>query len=375
MKDQNATTAIIESLSTDTIDLLDLVNIVNKQEREILRLRKHVKELQEQTAVAMQRDNSDKKRNPFFVMTKNDEAKPLVSLVVPIYNEGEHILANLQTILKSAQTQWYDLELIAVDDGSRDESQKQISMAATHDKRIRLISFTRNFGKEAAIQAGLADARGAVAVILDSDLQHPPELIPRMISIWRQGILIVEARKQDRRNECLTNRLYAKLFYSVFQYFSGFDINGQSDFKLIDRKVIDTYLSLPEKVRFFRGLVHWTSYPSIQIYFLVPQRVGGTSRWSRIKLLRYAINNITNFSSAPLQIVSIIGFLTLIIGTLFGAISLFQKINGHSIDGFTTVILLLVIIGGAILMGLGIIGHYIARLYDEVKARPAYIIK
>ena len=301
---------------------------------------------------------------------------PLISLIVPVFNEHSNIRANLRIILAQADSDWYDLELIVVDDGSIDGSAQEIAHAVINEKRIRSISFTRNFGKEAAILAGLGHARGAAVVVLDGDLQHPPNLIPKMVELWRQGWLVVNAVKQDRGDETAAARLAARLFYTTLKGLSELDLQGQSDFKLLDRVVVDAYLSFPEHGRFFRGLIHWAHYPSQQILFSVPQRAGGGgSHWSRLKLLRYAIHNITSFSSLPLRLVSFLGGVTLCIGSVFGIISLIQKFNGQAIGGVTTVILLLVIIGGAILLGLGIVGHYVARLYDEIKRRPLYVVK
>ncbi|HYD80938.1 MAG TPA: glycosyltransferase family 2 protein [Paucimonas sp.] len=301
---------------------------------------------------------------------------PLISLVVPAYNEEAIIFHNLGAILDAAKGDGYDLELIAVDDGSRDATASEIARAAASDARIRLVSFTRNFGKEAAILAGLEHARGAAAVVLDGDLQHPPQLIPQMIAFWRQGLQVVEAVKQDRGNEAMRDSLFARGFYTLFRRFAGLDIDGHSDFKLLDRSVVDAYLSFPEKQRFFRGLIGWAGYPSAQIPFSVPERSdGGGSHWSKLKLLKYAINNITSFSSLPLKLVSWLGLATLAFGGIIGIISLLRKFEGKAIDGFTTVNLLIIVIGGAILISLGIIGHYIARLYDEVKGRPAYLVK
>ncbi|MBC7573923.1 MAG: glycosyltransferase family 2 protein [Herminiimonas sp.] len=320
---------------------------------------------------------------------------PMVSLIVPVYNEHATIAHSLRTILAAADSgmrvadtrrfaeqpqvrpiEGDRLELIAVDDGSGDASAEEIRRAAASDNRIRLLSFTRNFGKEAAIQAGLVHSRGDAVIVLDCDLQHPPNLIPHMVRLWREGWLVVDAVKQQRGNESLAARLYANAFYALFQRLAGLDLRGHSDFKLLDRTVVDAYLAFPERGRFFRGLIHWSCYPSAQIAFSVPDRAGGGgSQWSRIRLLRYAIDNITSFSSMPLRIVSLLGLFTLGVGGIIGAISLIQKFNGQAIGGFTTVILLLVLIGGAILSALGIIGHYLARLYDEVKARPGCVIK
>ncbi|RZI43624.1 glycosyltransferase [Herbaspirillum sp. HC18] len=306
---------------------------------------------------------------------RDNAALPTISLVVPVFNEGAIIRANLAAILAAAVGDWYTLELIAVDDGSSDETALEIAQAAQQDERIVPISFTRNFGKEAAILAGLAHAKGDAAVVLDGDLQHPPQLIPQMLALWRQGIYVVEAVKQDRGKESLSHGLFARAFYGMFHRFANLDLRGHSDFKLLDREVIDAYLAFPERHRFFRGIIGWAQYPSAQIPFTVAERNGGTTRWGKLKLLRYAVNNITSFSSLPLKLVTYLGLITLIFGAVIGIMSLVQKFNGKALDGFTTVNLLIIIIGSAILLSLGIIGHYIARLYDEIKGRPPYVIK
>jgi len=301
---------------------------------------------------------------------------PLISLVVPVYNEAPIIRANLLAILNAAQGEDYQLELIAVDDGSKDASAEEITKAADEDVRVRGLSFTRNFGKEAAIHAGLSQATGDAVVVLDGDLQHPPELIAQMVKLWRQGVHVVEGVKFDRGRETMASGLFANAFYALFRRFSGFDLDGHSDFKLLDRIVVNAYLAFPERQRFFRGLIGWAGFPSAQLPFAVPARSGGgASQWSRLKLIGYAINNITSFSSLPLKLVSLLGFVTLMFGAVIGVLSLLQKLQGRAIGGFTTVNLLIIIIGGAILLSLGIIGHYVARLYDEVKGRPSYLIK
>jgi dolichol-phosphate mannosyltransferase len=252
---------------------------------------------------------------------------------------------------------------------------REVERAAQDDARISFIAFTRNFGKEAAIHAGLEQARGDVAIVLDSDLQHPPSLIPQMLDMWRGGAFVVEAVKSHRGVESLSGKLFAKTFYFLFRHLAGLDLAGHSDFKLLDRKVIDTYLAFPERHRFFRGLIEWAKFPSAQIPFSVPERAGGTSQWNKLKLIRYAVNNLTHFSSLPLRLVTYIGLSTLCIGTLVGIVSLVQKFRGAAVDGFTTVNLLVVLMGGAILLGLGIVGHYLALIYDEIKGRPSYLVK
>lgn len=301
---------------------------------------------------------------------------PLVSLVVPVHNEAAAIATHLTLMLERAAADGHRLELIAVDDGSSDDSAREIARAAALDARIRCISFTRNFGKEAAIVAGLTEARGAAVVVLDSDLQHPPELVPRMVGFWRQGAYVVDAVKQHRGEEPLSQGLFARIFYGLFRRLAGMDLAGHADFKLLDRVVVDAYLALPERHHFFRGLIHWAGYPSVQLPFSVAPRAGGAgSRWSRLRLLRYAIDNLSSFSSLPLKLVTWLGMITLGFGAVIGAISLLQKLRGESLDGFTTVNLLIIVTSGAVLVSLGIIGHYLARLYDEIKGRPVYLLR
>jgi dolichol-phosphate mannosyltransferase len=303
-------------------------------------------------------------------------AKPLVSLIVPVYNEAAAIAANLAVILNAASADdWYELELVAVDDGSADASADQLALAAEADARIRPISFTRNFGKEAAVLAGLREARGEAVIVIDSDLQHPPALIPQMLALWRNGVYVVDAVKASRGKESFSQGLAARAFYGLFQRFANLNLRGHSDFKLLDREVVDMYLALPERRHFFRGIVNWANYPSAQLPFTVAERAGGSTSWSKLKLARYAIDNLTSFSSMPLRCISWIGAATLVLGLVVAVVSLVQKLRGQGMEGFTTVNLLIIIMGGAIMLSLGVIGHYIARLYDEIKGRPVYLVR
>jgi len=301
--------------------------------------------------------------------------KELISVVIPAYNEERIIGANLPIILETLFCESYDLELIVVDDGSKDTTAAILEDLAALDARIKPVIFTRNFGKEAAVLAGLAEARGAAAIVMDADLQHPPQIAREMIALWRKGIPLVEAVKAERGDANVADGLFAKGFYWAFRKLSGMDLNGHSDYKLLDRQVIDVYLALPERNRFFRGLIHWTGYTSAQIPFSVAERSGGASQWNKLKLLRYAIDNITSFTSFPLKVISALGFATLIVGVLLAALSVLQKFQGEAQDGFTTVIFLIAMIGGVILLSIGVVGHYLARIYDEVKRRPEYLVR
>ena len=258
---------------------------------------------------------------------------------------------------------------------SRDNTDGIVHRICEKLDNVKLLSFTRNFGKEAAIHAGLDHANGDAVIVMDSDLQHPPELISQMISRWIEGAFIVEAYKFSRGRESLINRLLANGFYKVFNNLSGMDLRNKCDFKLLDRKVVEAYKALPERGRFFRGIVHWLGFPAVRIPFEVPERVHGGTSWSRLRLASFSISAITSFSAKPLQFVTILGVLTLSISIIFSGIAVYDKITGHAVSGFTTVILLILIIGSIIMFSIGLMGIYISRIYEDIKSRPGYIIK
>ena len=309
-------------------------------------------------------------------MTTNMQEPAHIELLIPVCNEASVIEANLQSILESAKAiePRYRLTLLVIDDGSRDGTAEALARFCAKTPQARCLAFTRNFGKEAALQAGLEHSAADAVIILDSDLQHPPELIPHMVELWNHGIKVVEAHKTRRGQESLASRLLAGSFYRLFRALSGLDLRNQSDYKLLDRCVVDQYRQLDERSRFFRGLIQWMDYPTVRLPFCVAERSGGSSRWSRIKLVRYALHNITSFSAVPLQLVSWCGLLCLIVGVAFASVSLVQKWQGRALDGFSTVILLQIFFSGALMLSLGIIGHYLARIYDEIKHRPSYLL-
>lgn len=302
---------------------------------------------------------------------------PLVLLVIPVFNEEKVIYDNLQVIAaKAAEIEpEYSLSLLIVDDGSTDGTAEELARYCAEDKRAHWIGFTRNFGKEAAIHAGLDHADADAVIVMDSDLQHPPELIPQMVALWKKGLPVVEAWKSERGKESFASRIFAAAFYALFGYFSGLDLRGQSDFKLLDRRVVLEYHRLSERRRFFRGLVQWMNYPSARLPFVVPPRAAGQTSWGRWRLFRYALGNLTSFSALPLQLISWMGLLTLTVGFVIGSISIYKKWAGIALDGFTTVILLIVFASGVLMLSLGIIGHYLARIYEELKLRPHYVLK
>ena len=297
-----------------------------------------------------------------------------LSVVLPAYNEEESVPLAADVIGDLLTKAGIDHELIFVNDGSRDHTWRAIQEAAARRPQVRGIRFSRNFGKEAAIFAGLAQARGDCCVVLDCDLQHPPEKILEMYRLWQQGWQVVEGVKISRGKESPLHTLAAKTFYRFLSGATRIDMSHASDFKLLDRRAVDTLLAMREKNAFFRALSSWIGFDTAQVEFEVQPRAAGESKWSLRSLTRYAVTNLAAFSTAPLQIVTILGVLVFLCSLVLGCWSLWQKINGQALEGFTTVILLLLLIGSALMVCLGILGYYIAKIYEEIKDRPRYIV-
>ena len=299
----------------------------------------------------------------------------LLSVIIPACNEEKMIRKAAETISAILNRESISHELLFVDDGSEDATWQEICALADGSDSIHGISFSRNFGKEAAIFAGIEKAKGDCAVVIDCDLQHPPEAIVEMYHLWEQGYEIIEARKNTRGKEGVLHRAASRKFYRIISHAVGQDMSDASDFKLMDRKVLITLLNMPERNTFFRALSSWVGYKTTIVYVDIAERTEGETKWSTWKLIKYAINNITSFTTSPMQIVTAIGGIMLIVDIVFGAIALTQKIMGVAIGGFTTVILLLLLIGSLILISLGIIGFYVSKIYEEIKGRPRYLIR
>ena len=297
-----------------------------------------------------------------------------LSVVLPAYNEEESVPLAADVIGDLLTQAGIDHELIFVNDGSRDHTWRAIQEAAARRPQVRGIRFSRNFGKEAAIFAGLAQAKGDCCVVLDCDLQHPPEKILEMYRLWQQGWQVVEGVKISRGKESPLHTLAAKTFYRFLSGATRIDMSHASDFKLLDRRAVDVLVAMREKNAFFRALSSWIGFDTAQVEFEVQPRAAGESKWSLRSLTRYAVTNLASFSTAPLQIVTILGVLVFLCSLVLGCWSLWQKINGQALEGFTTVILLLLLIGSALMVCLGILGYYLAKIYEEIKDRPRYIV-
>lgn len=306
----------------------------------------------------------------------NNAPELLLSAIVPAFNEERGLAAAIREIKANLAQTGLPYEILVVDDGSVDRTWAVIRELSAEVKELAGIRLSRNFGKEGAIAAGLDRARGAACIILDADLQHPPALIPEMARLWRTGDWdVVEAVKSDRGRESIIQRWIIRSFYRTAAWLTGHNLQDASDFKLLDRRVVEQWRRFGERVTFFRGLVAWLGFRRTQVLFEVPARVAGSSRWSLASLTGLAIRAVTSFSALPLQLVTVLGLVTLLIAALIGVQALRLWFSGLALPGFTTVILLQLIIGGFLMMSLGIIGTYIARIYDEVKGRPRYVVR
>lgn len=298
-----------------------------------------------------------------------------ISIVIPAYNEEENIVLIKNKIEEILCPENISYEIIYIDDGSKDDTWNKITFESQKSNNIKGIKFSRNFGKESAVFAGLENSKGKCTVVIDCDLQHPPETILEMYKYWKEGYDVVEGIKLSRGKENRLYGLFSKIFYRLISSSTKIDLNKTSDFKLLDRKVVDAIVALPEKNLFFRAMSAWVGFKTISIGYNVQDRIKGESKWSTIGLIKYAVKNIVAFTTAPLQIVTFLGMVFFIFSIGLGIHSLFKYITGQALGGFTTVILLQLITGSIIMLSLGIIGRYIAAIYEEVKDRNKYIIE
>lgn len=297
-----------------------------------------------------------------------------LSVIIPAYNEEQNI-ANISSVVSSLlEDNNIEYEIIFVNDGSRDNTWEVISQICNKNKNIKGFNFSKNFGKEAAIFAGITYATGDCCAVIDADLQHPPKTLIEMYEKWQEGYEIVEGVKASRGKESFLHKLAAKKFYSLISKATNIDMSRASDFKLLDRKAVDILRAMPEKHIFFRALSSWVGFKTTSVEFHVQEREAGESKWSTYSLFKYALTNITSFSTAPMQIVTLTGVVFLVFSLILGVQSLYKNFMGQALEGFTTVILLLLIIGSILMLSLGIIGYYIAKIYEETQSRPRFIV-
>lgn len=298
----------------------------------------------------------------------------LLSVIMPVYNEVniEPNFLRLVNVLKCAGINY---EIIIIDDGSKNNAWQEIADIADRYDNVVGISFSRNFGKENALCAGLDAVKGDCAVCIDSDMQFPPEEIPAMYKLWEQGYEVVEGIKNKRQNEGFLYKACSNIFYSALKKLSAIDLKNGSDFRLLDRSVIDAWKCMPERQTFFRGMSSWVGFKRIQYNFNVADRTEGKSKWSLRRLMGLAVDAVTSYTAAPLYMAAVFGVIFFLFAVVMGIQTLYMFIWGNALSGFTTVILLLLFIGAVVMLGLGVIGIYIKKIYEEVKGRPRYIIQ
>ena len=303
--------------------------------------------------------------------------QPVLSFVVPCYNEAANIRAlyeRICAVMAACPETW---ECICVNDGSRDETLGALTALQDKDPRVRVIDLSRNFGKEAALTAGLDHARGAAAIPLDADLQDPPELIPELVAHWRAGYDVVNAVRLSREGESLVKRASAHAFYRIFNRISKVPIpEDTGDFRLLSRPVLDALRQLPERRRFMKGLFAWVGFRTTSVSYHRAPRQAGHTTWNYVRLWRFAMDGILSFSDAPLRVASYLGLAVSLLSFLYALNLLVQTLLfGNPVKGYPSLMVALLFLGGVQLMALGVIGEYLGRVYDESKGRPVYIIR
>lgn len=295
----------------------------------------------------------------------------MMSIIIPAYNEEENIENTASVISGIMEENKIPCEILFVDDGSKDRTWELIEKLAGSNPAVRGLKFSRNFGKEGAIFAGLKHCRGDCAAVIDCDLQHPPQLMVQMYNLWQQGYQVVEAVKASRGKESFLYKFFAQSFYGLMEGSSNIKIKGGSDYKLMDRQVINALNELPERITFYRALSSWVGFKTTQLEFNVAPRNAGTTKWNFKKLFKFALANLTSFTNAPLHFVTVMGIISFIAAVAFGVIQIVKACQGVPQNGILPVLLL---VGAVLMLGLGIIGYYMSKIYEEIKGRPRYLV-
>ena len=297
-----------------------------------------------------------------------------LSVVLPAYNEELMVGKTCRVLAQVLTEAKIPYELVVVNDGSSDRTWEEIQKAGEKDSNVTGVLFSRNFGKEAAIFAGLAQAEGDVIAVMDCDLQHPPQTLIEMYRLWQSGYEVIEGVKSDRGKEGFLHKECAGFFYDIMSKATKVNMKDASDFKMMDRKAVESILSMPERNMFFRATSSWVGFKTTSVEFEVQEREAGVSKWSPWSLVKYAFTNIVAFTTFPLQFVTITGLICFICSLILMIYSLVQYFAGSAVEGYTTLLMVLLLIGSAMMISLGIIGYYISKIYEEVKRRPRYII-
>ena len=301
---------------------------------------------------------------------------PELSVIVPAFDEADGIATFLDRLFDVLQACCPEHEVWVIDDGSRDDTWTRLREECNGHPRLEGVRFTRNFGKEAAILAGLRHARGRAVVVMDADGQHPPALLPRLLEPWRAGrARIVAGYKVARTGDGWAARLNAFLFNRLMLMLTGLDLSASSDFRLLDREAVDALLAFPERVRFFRGMTVWTGFSTVQVGFDVAPRIAGERRWQTGQLMRLAITAITAYSAKPLALIFRLGVFGMVAALLLLIQALYSWVTGVAVSGWTSLTVVVLFFGSANLLGIGVLGAYLAQLFEEIKARPPFLIR
>ncbi len=296
-----------------------------------------------------------------------------ISVVIPVYYEEKVVEECYQRLTSSMAD--YDYELIFVNDGSKDQTLPMLKAFAYKDKHVKIISFSRNFGHQAAVTAGLKHAKGDAVVVIDADLQDPPEIIPDMIRVWEEGTDVVYAKRKKRKGESIFKRLTAKLFYRLLRTFSDTDIpEDTGDFRLMDRKVVDAFNSLGEHNRFIRGMVAWLGFKQVPFEYVREKRFAGETKYTLRKMLNLSYDGIFSFSITPIRFIKNLGLLSLLFAVGIIIYVIVSKVLGTTIPGWSSLMIVITIFMGVQLLSTGIVGEYVARTYEEAKNRPVYLV-
>jgi polyisoprenyl-phosphate glycosyltransferase len=302
------------------------------------------------------------------------EGPNLLSVVAPVFNEQETVPEFCRRV--TAALEGLPFELILVDDGSTDGTAEELQALHRADARIRILTLSRNFGHQAALSAGLDHAIGDVCVMLDADLQDPPELIPDMVERWRHGTDVVYAVRRHRPGETRVKLATARWFYRLFSGLAHIELPPQAgDFRLLDRRALDALLAMPERSRFLRGMSAWVGFDQEPIAYDREERYAGETKYSLRRMLRFSFDAIASFSHVPLQLATVLGFFFSAVAFCAIPVAIGFRIAGEFVPGITTVLLVVLLLGGIQLITVGIIGEYLARVYEEVKGRPLYVVR
>ena len=314
--------------------------------------------------------------DPWVTERKNIMDKKLISIVVPMYYEEQVALEFYSRLTTAVSGKSFDYEILFVNDGSKDKTEQILKELAEKDKKVKVINFAKNFGHQVAVTAGIYNALGDAVVLIDADLQDPPELIPEFVEKWEKGYQVVYAKRLKRKGESFFKKVSAKYFYKVLNFLSDTDIpKDTGDFRLMDRCVVEVFKLMPEKHKFIRGMVSWIGFDQTYIEYERDERFAGETKYPLKKMLKFALDGILSFSTKPLKLVTGIGLLTVILSFFVLIFALYMKFSGQSELGWTSIMVVVTFFSGVQLLSIGILGEYIGRIYDETRNRPAFIVK